>query len=219
MEVTICAYFTGLLSSPAAISPAVCAMSTMKMAPTLSAIRDETGDFVQAVGYGMIQDAGHVYRRTVCKMSAMGKVKSHECLSRFQACHHYGHVCLSSGMRLHVCVFRTEKLAQPVYGKLFYLVYDLAAAIVSGSRISFCIFVRADRTESVEHLFADIVFRGDKFDTGRLSFFFFLDQIENLKVLFHNILFLKAEQIYSFFDFSLPLHPEVFPNFLEFAGK
>ena len=38
VEVTICAYFTGFSSSPAAISPAGWAMSTMKMAPTLSAI-------------------------------------------------------------------------------------------------------------------------------------------------------------------------------------
>ena len=38
VEVTIWAYFTGLSSSPAAISPAVWAMSTISRAPTLSAI-------------------------------------------------------------------------------------------------------------------------------------------------------------------------------------
>ena len=38
VEVTIWAYFTGFSNSPAAIKPAGCAMSTMNMAPTLSAI-------------------------------------------------------------------------------------------------------------------------------------------------------------------------------------
>ena len=38
VEVTICAYFTGFSSSPAAIRPAVWAMSTISSAPTLSAI-------------------------------------------------------------------------------------------------------------------------------------------------------------------------------------
>ena len=38
VEVTMWAYFTGLLSRPAAIMPAVWAMSTMRIAPTLSAI-------------------------------------------------------------------------------------------------------------------------------------------------------------------------------------
>jgi glycine hydroxymethyltransferase len=38
VEVTIWAYFTGFSNSPAAIKPAGCAMSTINMAPTLSAI-------------------------------------------------------------------------------------------------------------------------------------------------------------------------------------
>ena len=109
-------------------------------------IVDETGDFVQAVGYGMIQDARHVYRRTVSEVSSVSQIESHERVSRFQACHHYGHVCLGSGMRLYVCIFSTEQLAEPVYGELFYLVYDFTPSVIPGSRISFCVFVRADRT-------------------------------------------------------------------------
>ena len=38
VEVTIWAYFTGLSNSPAAINPAGCAMSIIRIAPTLSAI-------------------------------------------------------------------------------------------------------------------------------------------------------------------------------------
>lgn len=78
------------------------------------------------------------------EVSAVGQIKSHESVTRLQACHKHGHVCLGSGMRLHICIFRLENFAQAVYGELLNLVNDLASAVVPCSWVSFRIFVRAD---------------------------------------------------------------------------
>ena len=78
------------------------------------------------------------------EVTSMREVKSHEGVSRLEAGHKHCHVGLRARMRLNVCIFGFKYLTESVDRKLLYLVNYLAAAIVSCSRISLCIFVGAD---------------------------------------------------------------------------
>ena len=80
----------------------------------------------------------------MCEVSAVRKVKTHECLARSEACHHDCHVGLRSRMRLHVCILCLEQFAKSVDGELLDLVNHLASAVISCSRITLCILVCAD---------------------------------------------------------------------------
>ena len=93
------------------------------------------------------------------EVASVRKVKSHECLARLEAGHHDGHICLRSRVWLYICILGLENLAQSVDGKLFNLVNNLATSVISRTRISFGIFVRADGTKSFQNLLAHIVFR------------------------------------------------------------
>ena len=88
-------------------------------------------------------------------------------------------------MRLYIGIFSIEETAYALNGELFYLVNHLTSPVVPCSGVSFRIFVGADGAECLQHLVADIVLGGDEFNAHRLSFFLFLNQIENLQILFH----------------------------------
>ena len=90
---------------------------------------------------------------------------------------------------LDVGVFRIVELAEPFDGEVLDLVDHLAAAVIALARIAFRVFVGADGADGFHHLVADIVFRGDQFQAGGLAFPLPLDQIENLEILFHKLLY------------------------------
>ena len=72
---------------------------------------------------------------------------------------------------------------------LFYLVNYLAPSIVSRPGISFSILVGTYRPQSGKHLVTYIVLGCDELNPCCLSFFLFLDQIENLEIMFHTVSF------------------------------
>ena len=53
---------------------------------------------------------GKVNRASVCQMSAVIQVHSHDGITRLQQCELYCHVCLSTGMWLYVDVLAAEQL-------------------------------------------------------------------------------------------------------------
>ncbi|MPN24468.1 hypothetical protein SDC9_171867 [bioreactor metagenome] len=86
------------------------------------------------------------------KVPAMSKIQTHKSVAWLEARHEHRHVCLCSGMGLDIGVFGIKQLAQPVDGQLLYLVHDLTSSIVTGSRISLCVFVCKNRTKCRKHL-------------------------------------------------------------------
>lgn len=115
----------------------------------------------------------------------MRKVEAHESIARFQACHENSHIGLCAGVRLHIGILGIEKLADPVNGQLLDLVHHFATAIITCLRITFGILVRADRSQSRKDLVGNEIFRSDKLQTIALTLLLFLNQIQNLNILFH----------------------------------
>jgi hypothetical protein len=77
----------------------------------------------------------------VAEVSAVAEVKSDKLVAWLEACHEYGHVCLSAGVGLHVGVFGSEETFHTFDSKSLNLVYDLASAVVTVSGIAFGILV------------------------------------------------------------------------------
>ena len=77
-------------------------------------------------------------------MTALGQVESHEGISRIQDCHLHCEICLGAGMRLDICIFSIKQFAESVNRSLLDLIDYLTTPVISFSRITLRIFVRAD---------------------------------------------------------------------------
>ena len=119
------------------------------------------------------------------EVSAHGQVQAHEHVPGTEDGHRDGHVGLGAGVGLDIGIFRIVELAEAVDGDLFDLVHHLAAAIVALAGITLRVLVGADGAHGGHDLVGDVVFRSDQLEAGGLAVFFFLDQIEDLEVLFH----------------------------------
>ena len=154
---------------------------------------------VQAVGDRLVQDAGGVHGRTVGEVAAHGEVQAHEDVAGTQAGHRDGHVRLGAGVRLDIGIFRVVELAEPVDGDLLDLVHHFAAAVVALAGIALGVFVGADGAHRGHDLVGDIVLGGNEFEAGGLALFFFLDKVEDLKILFHTVALVRNTKINLFF--------------------
>ena len=106
-------------------------------------------------------------------------------------------------MRLYVCILGFKYLTKSVDCKLLDLVYDFASAIISGTRISFCVFVGADGAKGLQYLVGNVVFRCNEFNSRGLSVFLFLYQIKNLKILFHVSSFIEYKNSHFFVFYEI----------------
>src|SRR5215469_15254213 len=79
-------------------------------------------------------------------------------------------------------MLRTKELLGTLYGYLFYLIHELAAAVIPLTRKTLSILVG----HHVRHGFGDrsahIVLRSNKLDTRKLTHLFALDNVGNLWV-------------------------------------
>ena len=149
-------------------------------------IVDAAGFGIKAVGNRFVQDAGCIDRGSVGKVSAHGEVESHEDVARTEAGHDNGHIGLGTGVRLDIGVLGIIQFAETVDGELLNLVHHLAPAIIALSGIPFGVLVGADGAHGFHYLVGNIVFRGNQFKARRLAVVLFLDEVEDLKILFHN---------------------------------
>src|SRR5512135_1286450 len=85
-------------------------------------------------------------------------------------------------MGLHIYVFRTEDRRRPFDGEVFDYVRIFTSAVISPAGISFSVFIGKDRTLSIEHRFAYVIFRGDKDYLLVLPASFLFDRLENLRI-------------------------------------
>ena len=148
-------------------------------------IIDHARLLIQAVGHGMVQDAGRIDRRTVGEMPALGEVQAHEGVARTQASHGHCHVGLGAGMRLDVGPFRPVDLLDPVDGDLLDLVDHFAASVVALARVAFRVFVGQHGAHRLANVIAHVILGRDEFQAGRLPFPLPAYQFEDLKILFH----------------------------------
>src|SRR6266496_1956536 len=172
---TMSACGTGLGCSPAATSPAMCAISTKMIVAGASAysrmidfgdalkidhprigtcpgddhfrlvlvgqpldfvVVDALVFFAHAVGHEFVHTAGKVQRMSVGQVTTMRKVHAQHGVPRLERGHVDGHVCGSTRMGLHVGVFRAKQFFGAVDGQLLDLVGELAAAVITLSRIA-----------------------------------------------------------------------------------
>ena len=117
----------------------------------------------------------------------MRQIQPQEGVARLHHGEEYGHVGLGARVRLHVGVLGAVEFADALDGETLHLIDHLAAAVVTGRRIAFGVFVGQHRPHCLHDLVADIVFRGDQLDAVRLALALGADQIENLRISFHNM--------------------------------
>ncbi len=86
-------------------------------------------------------------------MTAVGQIHAQHCIAVFEDCLVYSSIGVGSAVRLHVSMFCTKDLLGTIYRHLFYFVYEFASAIVSLSRVAFCILVG----QRASHSFHDLI--------------------------------------------------------------
>ncbi len=119
-------------------------------------------------------------------MASVRQIQPQEGITRLQDGKEDRHVCLGSGVGLHVSVFCIEEFLQPVNCELFNLVNNLASAVISCPGVAFRVLVGKYGSHCFKHLGADEILRCDKFNTFGLAFAFAVDQFKYCAVSFHD---------------------------------
>ena len=122
------------------------------------------------------------------EVSAVCQVEAHEGVAGMQHGEEDGHVGLCARVGLHVGILGAVEAAETLDGQRLDLVDNLAAAVVAGGGIALGILVREDRAHGLHDLIADEVLRSDEFDAAHLTAALGGDQIENLGISFHVLL-------------------------------
>src|SRR4030043_32181 len=94
----------------------------------------------------------------------------------------YSHISLGSGVGLDIDVFCVKKFLCPFNCETFNNIGIFTAAVVPSSRISFCIFIRKDRTLNFQYGRACVVFRGYENNILPFPLYLFLYCFENLRI-------------------------------------
>ena len=112
---------------------------------------------------------GHVDRASVCQVSAMVQIHSHDRVTRLADCKLYGHVGLCSGVGLYICIITAKQLLCSLDCKILYHIHAFASAIITLCRIPLCIFIGQYASHRCHDRFADPVFRCDQLNMAVLS--------------------------------------------------
>src|SRR5258708_3568106 len=167
---TMSACGTGLGCTPAATRPAMCAMSTKKIASTALATLPmrQLFDFVvidalvflaHAVSDKFVHTPGKIQRMPVRQMTAMRQIHAQHRVAGLQRGHVHRDVRRGSRMCLHVGVLRAKQFLGAIDGQLLDLVGVFAAAVIPLARITLRVFVGEDRAHSIQHRLRDQILR------------------------------------------------------------
>ena len=125
--------------------------------------------FGDAVGDDLVRLAGKIQMMPVRQMSAMRQIQPQNRIARLQNRSVRFHVRLRSGVGLHIGVLRAKQFLRPVPRQVLDNIRKLAAAVITLAGISFGILIREHRAGSLQHGFADKIFRGDQFQAFVLA--------------------------------------------------
>ena len=128
--------------------------------------------------------AGHVYRRAVGQMAAVGQVHAQHRVAGLDKRKINRHVGLRARVRLYVGVLRAEELFRPLNGQVFHLVHALAAAIVALAGITLGVFIGENRSHGRHDSRRDQILRGDQFNISSLAGQLFLHGTAQFRVIF-----------------------------------
>ena len=142
---------------------------------------------IQSVCYKVIRLSGNVDRGSMGQMTAVGQIHAQHCIAIFEDCLVYSSISVGTGMRLHVSMFCTKDLLGTIYRHLFYFVYEFASAIVSLSRVAFCILVGQRASHSFHDLIIYKVLGCDHFDFGFLTIDFTFHCCRYVRISFFQI--------------------------------
>ena len=113
--------------------------------------------------------SGEVRGASVCQVSAVGQILSHDGIARLQHGELYCHIGLRAGMGLYVHILAAEQLLRPLTCQLLHLVHAFAAAVIAFSRISFCIFIGQGASHGGHDRFGYPVFRCNQLNMAVLT--------------------------------------------------
>ena len=122
------------------------------------------------------------------EMAALREVQPHKSVTGIEDRHLHCEVGLGAGMGLHIGPAGSVESFETIDCELLDFVYHLAAAIVALAGIAFGVFVGADAAHCLEHFGRNIVFAGDELEAIFLAGFLLRDEVENLGVLFHDVI-------------------------------
>ena len=116
------------------------------------------------------------------EMPAVRQVQTEDGIARLQ---HRGislHVCLRSGMRLHVGVLRSEQLLGSVSRQVLHDVGKFATTVIALAGIPFGILIGEHRPHCFKHRFADEVLGCDQLQPFMLAANFIVDGGSDLRI-------------------------------------
>ena len=116
------------------------------------------------------------------QMTAISQVHAHNGIARGQQSKENCHICLCTGMRLYICIIAAKQLFGTISCQIFYHIHALTSAIISFSRITFCIFVGQGASHSSHNCFTYPVFRSNQFNVTVLSFLLLNNSLCNLLI-------------------------------------
>ncbi len=110
--------------------------------------------FVNTVRYAIEIGTGEVDRAAVRKMTAVCKTHTHESITGLKKSKEYGHICLSTGMRLNICPSAAVELLDPFESKILCEIDKFTTAVVTFARIALGIFIGKMTSHSCHNSFA-----------------------------------------------------------------
>ncbi len=124
----------------------------------------------------------HIDRGTMCQMTTVVKIHSHNRIARLKHCKLDCHICLRAGMRLYICIITAKKLLCTLNCKVFHHIDALTAAIVTLSGIPLRIFIGQRAAHCRHHGLAHPVLGRNQFNMAILPLLFRHNSICNLWV-------------------------------------
>ena len=102
-------------------------------------------------------------------MSAMGQIHTHDSIAGLAYRKLYSHICLCAGVGLHIGILTAKELLCSLDGQVLHHIHTLASAVVSLSRIAFCVLVGQRAAHSCHNSLGNPVFRCDQLDVAVLT--------------------------------------------------
>ena len=87
------------------------------------------------------------------QMAPVIQVHAHHRISRLQHSQENRHICLRAGMRLYIGIIAPKEFLSPLNGQGLYDIHTLTASVIAFAGVSFCIFIRQNRSHRHHHRF------------------------------------------------------------------